>query len=111
MIVIPLYLLTLVPVLNVWWTHRRCDRREYQLLTISFLISWLLLAILSQCRHLTATRYQGPMAASGIETEQILAAFIVTPLITIIPVKWKLLRDLAALIVGEAIILRQTWVS
>ena len=111
MLVVPIYVLALLPAINIWWTHRRCDRREYLLLTSSFAVAFVLLLMLAQQRHLTATRYEGPLAATGIDTDQIPCALMMTTLITIIPIKWKLLRDLAALILGEAIILRHTWIS
>jgi len=114
MIIIPAYILVVMPVVITWWTHRRCDRREFFLLTISFLISLILLVILDESSPRIATRYDGPLAASGILTSQIVAMLFVTTFLTILPARFrvlKLIRDFAAVIVGEAIILRLAWIS
>lgn len=111
MLIVPIYLLLLVPVLIIWWTHRRCERREYGALIISFLAVMITLFFLSDYRRFTATNYAGPLAGSGICTIQIPIAILAATLITAVPIKMKLFRDFIAFLVGEAILLHQTWIS
>jgi len=101
MIFIPAYVLALMPPLAVLWVHRRCERREYQILVLTFLAAFVPLLILAAERHRTAIRYDGPLAAAGIMTVQIPMALLVTTLLAAIPLKMKLVRGFVAMLAGE----------
>ncbi len=113
MIVIPAYVLALIPPLTVWWAHRRCERREYVFLVLTFLAVFIPLLILAANRHLTATWYAGPLAATGIMTIQIPMALLVTTLLAAIPLKMKVVRDVVALLAGEItlFVIGGRWIS
>jgi hypothetical protein len=110
MIVIPRYGMVLIPILNIWWTHRRAERREYKILVVSFLSLFGPLLILAYYRRCVCTRYDAPLSASGINTLQIPLSLLVTTLITMLPVKMKLVRNFIAFLVGESLLL-DTWIS
>lgn len=114
MIVVPIYALASVPVLIVWWTHRRCERREHTLLTVSFLFSFALLLIPASHGDPIATHYDGPSRAKGIVAGQVLATLISCTLIAAIPTRLrllKMLRNLLAILIGEYLILAPAWIS
>lgn len=104
MLIIPAYVLALLPPLSVWWTHRRCERRDYGILVLSVLSVFVALLMLASSHPLTATWYDGPMSATGILTMQIPLCLLLTTSVTAIPMKMKLVRNVVAFILGEAIL-------
>jgi hypothetical protein len=112
MIIIPHYVIVLIPILAVWWTHRRGTQREYWLLVGSVLIVCIPLLVLSYYRHMTCTWHRGPCGpcAGGIKTVQIPLSILVAAAIAAIPMKWKLVRNFVAILAGE-MLLMDRWVS
>ena len=109
MINIPHYVIVLIPVLAVWWTHRRGRQREYWLLVGSVLIVCIPLFVLSHYRHMTCTWDRGP-CAGGIETVQLPLSIVVAATIAAVPLKWKLVRNFVAILAGE-VLLVDKWIS
>ena len=108
--IIPHYIMVLIPVLTVWWTHRRGARKEYWLLACSVLPVCLALLIYWRFHHMICTWYAGPLAATGIETIQLPLSIFAAAGIAAIPTKWRLLRNFVAILVGE-VLLVDTWIS
>ena len=106
MIAIPDYMLFLIPVLTVWWTHRRGARREYWILAASVLALCMPLFVLAYYHHMTSIG-NSPV---GIETVQLPLSVVVTATLSAIPVKWKFVRNFVAILVGE-VLLAPTWIS
>jgi len=102
--------MVLIPVLTVWWTHRRGARREYGLLVGSILIVCIPLLVLAHDHHMTCTWYDGPLASGGIYTLQMPLAVFVSAVIAALPLKWKLVRNFVAILVGESLLV-YTWIS
>ena len=111
MIFIPSYLVPLLPILVMWWTHRRVERKEYRILIISLVLACVSLIVLAWFRPMTCTTYDGPLAARGIKTFQIPLAVLVTALLTMIPTQMKLLRGFVAVLIGEVILNMIAWIS
>jgi len=106
MITIPSYIPLLIPVLTVWWTHRRGARREYWLLMFSlFAVCLPLLVLAHYCRQ--AAILDSP---DGIHTIQLPLAVAVASGLSAIPIKWKSVRNFVAIMIGE-ILLMPTWIA
>lgn len=105
MMIIPHYIMFLIPILTVWWTHRRGARKEYGILAASVLIVCLALLVYSRFERMTRTGYH-----IGILTAQMPFSVFVAASLAAIPIKWKLVRNFVAVLVGE-ILLLDTWVS
>jgi hypothetical protein len=107
---IPHYIMVLIPILTVWWTHRRGGRQEYWILLGSILVVCASLLVYSRFHHMICTRYDAPLAAAGIFTTQLPLSIFVTASVAAIPMKWKLVRNFLAILIGE-ILLVDTWIS
>lgn len=101
MIVIPTYVLTLIPPLIVWWVHNRCERREYTMLAFSLITTFISLLILASSHERVTIWYDGPRASRGIMTIQLPMALVATTLVAALPLKMRMVRNLIAVIVGE----------
>ena len=77
MMIIPHYIMVLIPILTVWWIHRRGARKEYWILADSVLTVCLALLICWRFNHMICTWYGGPLAATGIETVQLPLSILV----------------------------------
>ena len=111
MIFVPPYVVLLIPILAMWWTHRRVERKEYKILHISLAAICMPLAVLAWFRPMTCTTYHGPLAASGIKTFQIPLAIFATALLTMIPIRMRFLRGFIAILAGEVILGMIIWIS
>ncbi len=111
MIYVPEPIIILTPVLVMWWTHRRVERKEYTVLLLSIVALCVPLIILAQRHRQTAISYEGPLSSWGINTMQIPLAIAVTAAITMLPVNMKLLRGFAAILFGEFVLHAITWIS
>ena len=107
MITIPISFSPLIPVLSVWWTHRRAERREYIILAVSLLVVLVPLTIITF--HDRDTAFAG--TPIGIRTFQIPLAIFVAALITVIPTRLRLLRNFVAVLAGEFIMNMITWIT
>ena len=110
MMIIPPYIMVVIPILVVWWSHRRGAKQEYWLLLASVLILCAALLVFSRFHHMICTWYDGPLAATGIFTTQLPLSIFVAASLAAIPIKWKLVRNFIAILVGE-VLLVNTWIS
>lgn len=110
MIVIPRYIMVLIPVLTVWWTHRRGARREYWLLAASVFMVCISLLVFSHYHDMVCTWYGGPLAATGIMTFQLPLSVFITTVIAAIPTKRKVVRNFIAVLIGEVLLIN-AWIS
>ncbi len=108
--VIPRYMMVFIPILTVWWAHRRAARKEYRFLAGSILCVCLALLVYSRFESMLFTWYAGPLAATGIMTAQIPLSIFVAAAIAAIPKERKLFRNVVAIFVGE-VLLMNTWIS
>lgn len=99
--VVPHYVIVLIPLLTAWWSHRCGTRREYGLLVACVAIVCIPLLMLSHYRDLTCTWYAGPLSSTWIKTVQLPLSVFVTATIAAIPIKWRLVRNFIAIIIGE----------
>ena len=102
--------MVLIPVLTVWWTHRRSAQKEYRILAGSIIVVCLAFLAYGHFQRMICTRYDGPLAAVGIFTVQLPLSVFVTSLLSAIPVTWKFTRNFVAIVMGE-ILLLDTWIS
>ncbi len=110
MVLIPHYVLYQIPVLTVWWVHRRGALKEYRLLAASALTVSLGLLACCPSGYTFCTYYGAPLSASGIFARQLPLSIFVAALLAAIPVRWRFVRNSIAILTGE-ILLLDTWVS
>jgi hypothetical protein len=112
-VLFPRPVLDLLPIVTVWFTHRRLERKEYVGLAASCLIVCLPLLIFAYFCPSVCTWYGGRLAARGISPVQIPLSLFVTPVICPARTRRKPIRIavyVVAVLVGE-ILLVDIWIS
>jgi hypothetical protein len=109
--IVPTYILALVPVLTAWWTHRRVTRQEYRLCIGSVTILMLSLSVLAHFVPMACTWYGGPLAARGIDTIRIPLAVGASAVIAGVPIRLRLPLNLLAVLAGEIVLWSNPWMS